>query len=377
MGWGPGRRFEPPRRGEDQGGVDQLVIEEGVENVGTGFGEHGGHVVIPGEGLQQIAATVTGEASTKSSTGASGGRGVDRSGRSRRRPGNGHDLDPEVAESIGPVGVAADHRFIGDDEDRTTVRDVKHPGGRWKGQIGVQHDAARGSASPNDSRIQAGVIGQDGSDAREDGIHPATFPMDEAMRRRTRDGRGGSRGGDQIAIRGFRPFGDDPGSAGGHPVAEGRMEPPHGRHVIDHHDVDPGGSESCDAACGEGIGIDGAHHQPSDPRGEDGIHAGRSPAVMIAGFERDPGRAAAGGLARSTKGHDLRMRAAGAAGSSASDDPAVTISHEATHGRIGFGISVASQGESGGPGEEVAVVVHSSGSLRLADDADSGRSEVG
>ena len=105
------------------------------------------------------------------------------------------------------------------------------------------------------------------------------------------------------------------------------------------------------------VGLDAADHEAGDARFDQGVHARRGPAVMVAGFERRPGDAAAGRGSGLSQRDDLAVRSTGSRGPALADHAAGGIGDHAADGRIGFRLAVTTERGSDGAFEHRPIVI--------------------
>ena len=302
---------------EEDGFVDEVLVEEGSVEVRAGFQKQAEDVAFGqgGEdGGQAEAAVVAGDGEQFGAGGLQGGYFFGGGGRAVE--------DKQVG--LGGVG----------EEEVGVERGA---------EVGVQDDAEEWTAAGEAGAVgEGGVVGEDGADAGEDGVGGVAEELDlvecgGAGEPMGLVGGAGVRRRGELAVDGEGGFEGDEGPAVLDEVGEGVVE------VLGlllegaDGDFDACIEEAEDALSGdEWIGIAGGDDDAGDAGGDEGVRARASASVVGAGFKGDVGGSALGCLACVLEGDDLGVVALVVAVGAFGDDLAV-LREDAADLRIGRG----------------------------------------
>lgn len=254
------------------------------------------------------------------------------------------------AEGRKPVGVAsggasgvignpgAVGEGVGDQMEVTRAMETS----RW-----VDDDAPRAGLARRQAGGEPGVVGQRRAGPDRDGWEEPAPAHDVGAGRLAGDPTGARhRGG---AAGGIAPdLEADERATPDHPVVEEEIEATTGelRRALGETHLDAGGAQQVHPAPGvERVGVERADDHAADSGREEGVDAGRRPAVGAAGLEGHVQRGAGRGRApEGAQGGDLGVRAAGAGMPALRDDSAILDEDGADH-RIGMGVAPGAAGE--------------------------------
>jgi len=259
-----------------------------------------------------------------------------------QRPGNlpaaefpkeGHKVDPTVDrrqnQNFGPPGLKGRKPFrVGQGRRRNQGRGraVENPGLQGRPSPGVDNDPeglAGGGLSAELLRPggKGRVVGQDGPDPDHDGINLGPEPVDESPGGRAGHPAAVAGAGSDFPVQGHRVLGQDKRPAGGNVFKKPLVKPAGLGLVLANHDPDaPAGEGLHTPAVNQGIRVEGCDVDLGNTGLEDGVGAGRGPAVVTAGLEGNVKGGAPGELAGLGQGNPLGVRTAGRPGRPATDN---------------------------------------------------------
>ncbi len=245
------------------------------------------------------------------------------------------------------------------------VKGVVEKGGLERGStLGVEHDAPGRMLPVSKADRQPRIIGQDGTDADDDGVVVVAEAHDIESGTGVGDPAGFTGACCDLAVEGEAGLERDEGGAMTDPVIEPDIEFGGGIGEEPGVDLDTGLAEEMEAATGVGgIGIGGGHHDPFDVGGDNGVGAGRGASVGAARFqgdvERGPAQVVTLGLGIAD-GLDLGMGHSGPMMPAVAELKAVSNQHGPDHGiRTGPAPTAACQCQ--GPSHPVEILdrIHS------------------